>query len=311
MIIMADVHFRGESECSGKYKNGNNCKRIAYFVDEDKPTCGLHSKSKLLLSVNPQKKNNDQKKREDRKKEVMSCARINKNSGERGKIIVSKFLMMKPPPYKDGYLAIFPNFKHQDRKDGFGCSSLSPKSLGPIKHPMKNRPIAKNLENFHQFSKIFPEDLEKGKITAMTEKIICDGYINPVPFRHKYPVDPTKKGNKNIALFSLYYDKYGNVGRFSYIECRYFYCHWYEKLATKTANFSKLIQLLKMGINIQIFGYDGFDVQKKLTEYYLDDSRPFGHELVLYSLLTIQEPTKYPWNIYADEHKGLYNDFFE
>ena len=60
--------------------------------------------------------------------------------------------MMKPPEHIDGYLKVFPNFKHQNRKDGFGCASLSPKALGPVSDGSRH---AKNIENFHQGAKIF------------------------------------------------------------------------------------------------------------------------------------------------------------
>ena len=76
-------------------------------------------------------------------------------------MIVSKFRMMKKPEYKKGYLNVFPNSKHQDRKDGFGCASLSPKSLGPVQHTMPNLPPAFNIENYHQFAKFWAFELDK------------------------------------------------------------------------------------------------------------------------------------------------------
>ena len=63
--------------------------------------------------------------------------------------------MMKKPELIDGYLNVFPNYKHQNRKDGYGCAKLSPKSLGPVNHGMPNLPIAKNIENYHQFAKFW------------------------------------------------------------------------------------------------------------------------------------------------------------
>ncbi len=50
--------------------------------------------------------------------------------------------------------------------------------------------------------------------------------------------------------------------------------------------------------NSQICGYDGYHVNKSIEEHYRDVSCPFGHELVLYSLLTTD---KYPWTKYTTE----------
>ena len=38
------------------------------------------------------------------------------------------------------------------------------------------------------------------------------------------------------------------------------------------------------------------NVADVLFGHYLDDTRPFGHELVLYSLLMLHEEGTYPWN---------------
>ena len=31
--------------------------------------------------------------------------------------------------FEDGYLSVFPNFKHDNTKEGFGCKELSPKAI--------------------------------------------------------------------------------------------------------------------------------------------------------------------------------------
>ena len=54
-----------------------------------------------------------------------------------------------------GYRPVFPNDKHGPTKEGYGCPALSPKQMGPVKHSMSILPPAKNLENYHQFSKCF------------------------------------------------------------------------------------------------------------------------------------------------------------
>ena len=39
----------------------------------------------------------------------------------------------------------------------------------------------------------------------------------------------------------MYYDKDGKEHRYTYIECRYFYCHWYEKLLKETNDYKELV----------------------------------------------------------------------
>ena len=140
-------------------------------------------------------------------------------------------------------------------------------------------------------------------------------YQCSIPYRHKfdYPamkkiIDKNKLNNINIPLFSVYYDKNDEEHRYNYIECRYFYCHYYELLVSKTNDFLDLKQMIANGYNLQIIGYDGFmiDNSKDLMDYYLDKSRPFGHELVLYTMLVIDNKKDYPWNKYYVQHKDIY-----
>jgi hypothetical protein len=65
--------------------------------------------------------------------------------------------------------------------------------------------------------------------------------------------------------------------------------------------------MIKNGYNLNIQGYDGYNVTNILGHYY-DISRPFGHELVLYTLLTEDDPLQYPWNIFYEENKSIYLD---
>jgi hypothetical protein len=48
------------------------------------------------------------------------------------------------------------------------------------------------------------------------------------------------------------------------------------------------------GYNLQIIGYDGFTPSDDLYSHYIDPSRPFGHELVLHTMLVIPSPVSTP-----------------
>lgn len=180
---------------------------------------------------------------------------LNKRKGD---IKVCKMHMMKQATMLDGYLSVFPNYKHQKRKDGFGCSRLSPKSLGPVHHNIYGLPVATTIENFHQGAKMFTVDVKDGKVTEEAKRFREFFYKDPIPHRHKYSPEQlrnlTENKNKNIPLFSLYYDKNGNEKRYTYIQSRYFYCHWYEKLVVEEEDYKKLHQIIDNGTNILIQG---------------------------------------------------------
>lgn len=305
LFINSKMVYYGENICQGETKNGKKCANFAYYIKNDKILCGVHCrKDRIKLPVNPNKNKIEEEQLEAEYKCIENIALKNKKNGKKGEVIVTKLKMMKKPEDVKGYLKIFPNYKHQSRKDGFGCSSLSPKSLGPIDHGMSNLPIAKNLENYHQFAKIF--SFEKDDV--LTKRI--EGYSSNIPQRHKYDRKMLLKHGKNvnIPLYSIYYDKDEKEHRYSYLECRYFYCHWYEKLAPETQDFKKLIEMINDGYNLQIIGYDGYNIVDTLVNHYIDISKPFGHELVLYSLLVCNNPSEYPWNIYYENNKKIYEN---
>lgn len=312
--------YWGEADCQAVYKSGANkgkpCKNKAYWYSNSQYVCGFHGdkKDRIKLDKNPYADAHKAEVIKYRQKLVEEAKELNKKNEKVGNVICSQFKMMKPPEHIDGYLKIFPNFKHGGRKDGYGCPTLSPKSIGPIIHRMPNVPVAQNLENFHQFAKCFKSEVDPNDPNKPLQSFYDlrnKGYLDKIPHRHKFPLKDMKKlgqkGNKNIPLYSVYSDINGKEYHYSYIECRYFYCHFYERLTKKTAEFMQLLKWLKDGYNLQIIGYDAYPIDMDLYDHYLDSSKPFGHELVLYSLLVIEDPKKYPWNIYRKNNSHLYN----
>lgn len=300
IIFITDIMiYFGEIDCQSKYKSsGEKCKNKAYYSQNNQYLCGMHSDKKLRTKLN---KNPDKYKNE--MIEIEKAAELNRKNGKIGDLIVTKLGMMKSPDEHKGYLKIFPNFKHQNRKDGYGCASLSPKSIGPINHGMPNIPIAKNLENYHQGAKIFPCDLDKnGKLTKEAIEYRNKMYDDNEPHRHKYSIEKLKEFNLPTPLYSLYYDSQGNEYKYSYIECRYFYCYWYDLMTQNNSDLKNLKEKLVNGYNLQICGYDGYRVDKNLYKCYLDPNKPFGHELVLYSILKGERP----WEKYYLENKDKY-----
>ena len=327
------IVYYGEKECevvyevSKKSKKSNQkelksvkCKNGAYFTMIGKEgttifACGLHSNrcaARVKLPENPNKAQNQQ----DAIAELKISAELGMTQNielcKKGDVVVTKLYMMQKPEYIKGYLTVFPNFKHGSRVDGMGLPALSPKNIGPIVHWMPNLPPSKNLENFHQFAKVFSSEIDaRGNVTkeAIEERI--SAYEDDIPHRHK-PAAGKKEvnGNKNIPLFSVFYDKKGNEHRYTYLECRWFYCYHYEKHVSTKREFLRLKNMINEGWNLNISGYDGYNVMMTPLQHYMDTSKPFGHELVLYCMLVIENSNEYPWNIYYEQNKNKYIHLF-
>ena len=300
-----DAVWWGEESCEW-------CSNRAYYKVGDSICCGTHSRNvkRTELPKNPRADEVKANKFELWKTLVDEAAKKNRAAKQSGVLTCAKMLMMKEPPHVDGVLNVFPNYRHQNRKDGFGCASLSPMSLGPVVHEQPGWPVAKTIENYHQFNKVF--EREGTKLHNRTEAEISpayyemrkNAYLDPVPHRHKFA--DLKGKNKNIPVFSVHFTKKGEERRYTYIQSRYFYCHQYEILAKQQADFRTLKQMLLDGKNLQIVGYDAYPVTDTLWNHYNDDKRPFGHELVLYTLLKLEDPAEYPWNRFYRENTQLY-----
>lgn len=336
--------FHGQTPCEGIVKkSGAKCTNQAYYEQNGKYLCGVHSstkKQRTTLKVDPQKKEKRALELAFWESEVEEAAMVHRANGKRGYVKIAKLLMMKAAPHTAGCRNVFPNYRHGDRVDGYGCKTLSPKDLGPVEHEMLGWPDAKNLENYHQGAKIFLNEVEKRDshdndpnnyykyvikpdAIALRKKM----YLDPIPYRHKFDYPEMKKmvmdkKNLNKPLFSLFYHqtKAGATRRFSYLECRYFYCHFYEVLTRMNEELDNLREMIKQGYNLCLTGYDGREIKKLsasenlqdcLYRYYQDDSKPYGHELVLYTLLVLCNPMDYPWNRFRQDHLGLYDGFID
>lgn len=270
--------FWGEVRCGELCASGNYCKSKSYFRVGDTLRCGTHSRNCDRIEL---RKNPDAKKLKEEKDSLRFSRALlaSKSGGRRGQIVCSKLGMRKEVPHKDGYLSVFPNYKHGNRKDGYGCPALSPMSLGPIKHEQEGVPVFSNLENFWQFSK-------KYKNQSFKEfEVLRVVMSNAEPLRHN------RKGEKPEGWV---WD--GEL--LDYLEARPYYCCFYEQLSRRTKEFTELKEYLNKGWNLNIIGYDGREVDGNSKEdfkrCYLDSTRPFGHELCLTAMLVLDKDDL-PW----------------
>lgn len=312
------MEYYGVARCSKP-----NCQFGGYFRRNGRIYCGVHSKTKVnkvagscsicqeealykgggeyYCTKHAQREKLPKPPKEelelalsDRQKELDRLAEENRKVGGRGMVYCTKLKMMKKIDHREDALSVFPNYKHGNRKDGLGLPELSPKSIGPINHPQPDLPPALNLENFHQFNKVFPDEIVGGVIASSFFETQRKGYLDPEPHRHK------ENATGNVPVCSLWKLPDGTLKRLTYFESRQFYCTYYQRAVLQMESFKRLVKLLDDGYNLNIIGYDGYSVEQDLESCYLDISKPFGHELVLYTLLVANEKD-YPWIKYTTE----------
>ncbi len=291
--------FHGEIKCQALVKaTGKPCTNFAYSEDGGAYKCNVHAKkaTRKELGKNPRAAEIALREQQLREAAALRAAAANAAQQQRGRVICTKFRPRKKVAYVDGYTAVFPNRRHQNRSDGIGCSSLSPMCMGPVEHGQPGLPPALSIENFHQFGKVFPSELdEKGEPASAFFETQLVGYRDPAPHRHKPTADSAIK-SKNIPAYAVWKRRDGTLVKCSYIESRQFYCTFYERLSAGLPDLAHLRALIAAGHNLQIVGYDANNdlAPENVDEWYLNPAKPFGHESVLFAILTVPED-RWPW----------------
>lgn len=290
--------FYGETQCCAIKKTKQRCTNHAYYYNDSSVgqfVCGVHvpKHSKSVwhpLPTNPHKPELLKTHLIEHQQSIEVQAQLNRDQGQVGTVICYRMKMRHAVDQTQGYWNIFPNYRAGNRKDGLGMPSLSPMSMGPINHQQPGLPPAKNLENLHQGDKAFPSEVNaQGQPTPEFYQTQLAMYQDPIPHRHK-----NTSSHHNVPRYSVWKLPSGAELHLSYIESRQIYCHFYQQFASQSKDFLRLQQLRRDGYNLQICGYDAYQPTHSLDEHYLDPSRPFGHELVLYTMLTVL-PLEYPW----------------
>lgn len=260
------------------------CKNKAYFkCSDDSYKCGVHSrkdKNKTeLVKMN-------KKEKEEYKNKIIKQMWLDVKKENKIELVKMNGLFPKVDIIK-GWLNVYPNYKLNWQGVGIVMSSLSPMSLGPVKHNQPDLPEAKNIENFHQFSKYFSQY----EIKKEFKNKQIEGFNDNTPHRRKY------KGSSNKPDYFIWITKDKIEHHLDYINCRQFYCNFYERLVKKENDFKELSKLKNEGYNLRICGPDAYDLND-IEKDYLSDKVPFGHEKVLYTMLTIENENEWPWRKY-------------
>lgn len=176
--------------------------------------------------------------------------------------------------------------------------TLSPMILGPV-HDENGDLYALNIEDGWQCSKVWPLHMagcESDEWIKNWSEWSRRGRFSGLAKRHRTPKTTEDQHighetNKNVPAFTYYMGD-----KMDYVTARKrMYCIWYEKLAPETDAYKDLYARHLSGQNIILLDYDGLDrnnpkenidlTKEKLLELVNDDSRPFGHGLVLASVL--------------------------
>jgi hypothetical protein len=272
--MSSPIVYSGEHPCFS-----NSCNKKAYYRIGTAMYCGHHSRPRAVIRATLPKR---PKAPFDLDAQIAGAKAL---AG--GQVRLQKMGMMRAVTQEPGWVCVFPNNKHANRKDGIGMASLSPMRLGPVQHGQPGFSPAQNLENFWQGSKRFAGESEGDFQTAKEA-----WFFDLVPRRHKV------KGEK--PLYWSWVSSDGTEHKLDYVTARQFYCHFYEELVLTRGEWLHLCALsLRHKMNIQICGYDAEPIEptkEAIYQAYLDPSTSFGHERVLFAMLVIKREEDYPWN---------------
>ena len=312
-----------ESIYSSGNKQGQTCTEVARYYSKGKEGnniyyCGIHSDKssrKELPKLNKQEKIQRQKE-VDEKHELTILEEKQKRieKKEKGIVITHKMRMMHNVIQKPGYRDYFPNFRHANHPGGIGCATLSPKSLFIVKHGQPGLPDAQNIENMHQSCKKYKwetrEEFNKHRIAF---------YLSSFAYRHKTKqtcqealgkLEEEKKSSKRkreekekeedkIWEYFVWRDQDGKEYELDICASRQFYCNFYENYVSNLPEFLFMKKKLEEGENMRICGYDAFEINKdNYISLYLNPDQSFGHELLLWTLLNIEDSSKWPWRMF-------------
>lgn len=330
--------YHGESTCTSKKASGTRCEKKAYYVSpSNKAVCGWHREgSKKQLPKDPNAKKKAAEKYKEHLKTVDAAQKANFEAKRPGTITIHKLRMRATLDQIPGVENIRPNHYEAGATDALGLSELSPMSMGPLSDTImsvENRhqsckvfpqlcrdggdeTIASQIVDLEKSLPDLSDDVDQVMEAFQQIDELLENQHEPLPVfydvrrsmqadktpyrhqakfiaghQHEFKCEiPTRE---NAPLYSECEGK-----RYSYIQSRQLYCNEYETFALKSKQFKKLKSNIAAGRNIRICGYDGYTPTQSLAWHYLDRSKPFGHELVLYSLLTINDASQYPWRLF-------------
>lgn len=118
-------------------------------------------------------------------------------------------------------------------------------------------------------------------------------FRDEVPHRHKHRLAEGEAPPKWIWRDPAT-EKHHELG---WIESRQMYCNFYERLVRAQPEWARLLKLVQGGTNVLLCGYDAVEMASPL-EAYLSTAASFGHERVLFTMLTEEDEARWPWRLH-------------
>jgi hypothetical protein len=305
------------------------CGNRAHFKLDDRYLCGTHSRQNADDRITLPERSKTQKMEFERKE----CERLEEEQYEAkylfhpGNICLARLGGFgRTPKILQGYKPISPNAKGGHFVGSKNFLTLSPMKMGPLPPEMHKEDKGElgmkevtNIENLHQGTKAYEGEAKKDEkkeqfVPTDEYKAGRDAMVyDPEPHRHK---PSSEKKNEPLCSFWILPD--GKPQAVTYIESRARYCFHYEHFARLSDEFKQLVNWHQDGYHLQICGFDAFEIPEvkelpkdspfkdrkepkelllKAQSFYnamRDDKHPFGHERVLYALLTLPRELL-PW----------------
>jgi len=163
------------------------------------------------------------------------------------------------------------------------CDFKKEEDPGYIHYGVEPPEKVTSIENLWQFSKVWESehDDKKSVPTRSFYERRLKAWSDKKSRRH------SRKGA------ALLYVTWRNGQRMTYLEARKrIYCPIYARLVKETEAFKKLYKMVhEEKKDVLLVGYDGYDREHRSWEECLnDETRSFGHEMVLGALLDNEEP---------------------
>ncbi len=154
--------------------------------------------------------------------------------------------------------------------------ALSPMILGPVNIP--NRGIAKKVENAWQYSKVYPNHVDKnGDPTPQWFLWSKKGYMTTRGER--YPM-----GKGSTPLYSFW-----DGQKLDYLTAReQIYIPIYMEAARSTQAYKHLLDIYKATGDVLLWDFDGYDyiaMNKTIEECAKDPTKALGHAFVIAMML--------------------------
>ena len=272
---------------SGKDNAGLACKNKASYEQNGRYLCGVHCRGerrRLPKTTRVEKREAQILSISQHLEKLTLTAQTAKGLGQQGRVKLFQTRISKPVGVEEGYHNIFLNYRQGQRADGYGCDSLSARSLGPVDHGQPGLPVSQNLQNFDEGNKYYAGEDEKEFCSTRLAF-----YYDPVGRRHKF-------GSNDIPMYSVWIDKKGLEHQIDLVTSRQFYCGFYERYARQQPAYLELVRMLKQGWNLRICSLDAepFESLDEIEKAYLDPKIAFGPARILCVMFTIPKE-QYPW----------------